>query len=295
MPTAHLGLIGCFLLTKNDCKLKRRGDNVVLHDRDIDAAKNIRRQGLLKLKAETVDLSPWRRCKLDTWRARNRQSDGRSAPSCVRSVTSDINSQGVSLDMKAWARYSAHRYILNRHDPGEHMNPEAQKLIEKFDLLAHPEGGYYRENYRAPLRVKSQAHHGERAAFTSIYFLLVGSQYSAWHRVSSDESWFFHAGCDLELMTLPSPSVKPTDTLKIQSIGPQSGSFELTVPAGTWFAARPVDPSGFTLVSCVVGPGFEFEDFELATSKQLIEEGCELHPDWNFIIQFLSTSSPRES
>lgn len=170
------------------------------------------------------------------------------------------------------------------------MNPDAQKLIEKLDLLPHPEGGYYRENYRAPLRIASQTHQGDRAAFTSIYFLLDGSQYSAWHRVGSDESWFFHTGSDLELLTLASPPVKPENAVTTHSIGPQCGSFELTVPADTWFAARPVDPSGFTLVSCVVSPGFEFEDFELATREQLVAEGYQQHPDWDFIKPFLSTA-----
>lgn len=170
------------------------------------------------------------------------------------------------------------------------MHPCARKLIDRFGLLSHPEGGYFRENYRAPARVTSSSHNRDRSAFTSIYFLLDGSQYSAWHRVASDESWFFHTGTDLEIMTLKSAYDTSEKSYLTETIGPNSDRFELTVPAGTWFAAKPADPSGFTLVSCVVGPGFEFEDFELATQAQLAQEGYAERQDWSFIKQFLAGS-----
>lgn len=79
------------------------------------------------------------------------------------------------------------------------MNQQVVALIEQLGLEPHPEGGYYRETYRASLNIDSAAHNGQRSAYTSIYFLLAGDQYSAWHRVASDESWFYHMGDGVEV------------------------------------------------------------------------------------------------
>ena len=167
------------------------------------------------------------------------------------------------------------------------LNPDVQALIERLDLAAHPEGGFYRETYRAPLQVQSARHGGMRAAFTNIHFLLAGEQYSAWHRVASDESWFFHQGCDIEVHSLLPVEDSVTSVVHTQRIGPMSGFFELTVPAGTWFAAKPVDADSHTLVSCVVAPGFIFEDFELANRQQLIEAGYHQTAQWPMIESLL--------
>jgi len=167
------------------------------------------------------------------------------------------------------------------------MNQQATDLIQQLDLVPHPEGGYYRETYRAALEVDSTAHHGRRSAFTSIYFLLAGDQHSAWHRVASDESWFFHAGSDIEIYSLvPGTELSPS-ALQVQVLGASSVCFELTVPAGRWFAAKPVDSNAYTLVSCVVAPGFVFEDFELATRQNLLDEGFDQIGDWPLIESLL--------
>lgn len=166
------------------------------------------------------------------------------------------------------------------------MNQQAASLIEQLRLEPHPEGGFYRETYRAPLDVDSKAHQGRRSAFTSIYFLLPGDHYSAWHRVASDESWFFHMGSGVEVFSLV-PSVDTgSSVLQAQTLG-ATGLFELTIPAGRWFAAKPLGPDGFALVSCVVAPGFEFEDFELATHQNLIDEGCDKNNEWPLIASLL--------
>lgn len=173
------------------------------------------------------------------------------------------------------------------------MNEEAAALIQKLGLEPHPQSGYYRETYRAPLDVESQAHQGRRKAFTSIYFLLAGEQYSAWHRVASDESWFFHLGSGIEILSLVPGGDGDGDAtlsaLQVQTLSATAGRFELTIPAGRWFASRPAGggPDAFALVSCVVAPGFVFEDFELASRQQLLDEGCEQSPDWPLIESLL--------
>ncbi len=167
------------------------------------------------------------------------------------------------------------------------MNPQTQTLIDRLRLMPHPEGGYYQEIYRAPLQVHSATHGGMRSAFTSIYFLLAGQQYSAWHRVASDESWFFHEGSDVEVYSLLPLTDARVPVVRTQTLGVVSGCYELTIPAGTWFAARPVKPDTHTLVSCVVAPGFEFGDFELAKCEQLIEAGYRETPAWSMIESLL--------
>jgi hypothetical protein len=162
------------------------------------------------------------------------------------------------------------------------MNPQAAVLIEQLGLEPHPEGGYYRETYRAPLDVNSVAHKGRRSAYTSIYFLLAGDQYSAWHRVASDESWFFHMGSGVDILTLIPSSDSAPIALQVQTLGALD-RFELAIPAGRWFAAKPLGTDGFALVSCVVAPGFVFEDFELATRQHLLDEGWDKHNEWPLI------------
>ena len=174
------------------------------------------------------------------------------------------------------------------------MNPNTESLIQKLSLQPHPEGGYYRETYRAPLQVQSAKHASMRSAFTSIYFLLGDGQYSAWHRVASDESWFFHEGSDVEvysLLPLGSPRSGEDGVVRTQTLGLVCACYELTIPADTWFAARPVQRDSHSLVSCVVAPGFEFEDFELASKEQLIEAGYQATEQWPMIESLLVARS----
>ncbi len=170
------------------------------------------------------------------------------------------------------------------------MNPHAAALIQQFSLIAHPEGGFYRETYRAPLQVQSPVHAGLRPAFTSIHFLLANGHYSAWHRVASDESWFFHTGCDLQIYTLTPPTEHnhcTAPSVNVVTLGPGVGRYETTIAAGNWFAAKPVDDNSYCFVSCVVGPGFLFEDFQLADRDTLIAQGYEKTSDWPMIESFL--------
>jgi len=126
-------------------------------------------------------------------------------------------------------------------------------IIEKLGLTPHPEGGWYRETWRA------SAESG-RSPGTAIHFLLEQGQRSHWHRVDADELWLWHAGSPLDLL------VEQEDGA-IQSIalgGEVTGDYapQWLVPANRWQSTEA--RSGWALVSCVVVPGFDFAGFELA-------------------------------
>ena len=146
----------------------------------------------------------------------------------------------------------------------EKLNERIQDLIHKLNLEPHPEGGYYRETWRSPHEVKSEGYPGARAAGTAILFLLGAGDKSRPHRVRSDELWLHHWGDPLRL-TLTSPEgEKEVITLGLEQ--PQG-----VVPGGYVQEAEPLvgRREGYTLVSCVVVPGFDFEDFELLERKQM--------------------------
>jgi hypothetical protein len=152
----------------------------------------------------------------------------------------------------------------------------ADDVIAALQLAPHPEGGYYRETYRGQERVTTPR--GERASATAILFLVTGQRPSRLHRLASDELWFFHGGDPLELALLfPDGRSerlvlgRPADARERGGGAPQA-----LVPAGVWQGARLVPrtaglPSslGWSLTSCVVAPGFEFGDLELARRGEL--------------------------
>lgn len=145
------------------------------------------------------------------------------------------------------------------------MPQSAQDLIGSLDLIPHPEGGFYRETYRSDKTVSAPHLDGVRSAYTTIYFLLGPGDFSAWHRVWSDETWLFHRGSEIDVFQF-----HPDGHLIHEQIGPKANRYQLTVPAGRWFAAKPAAPDQYGLVSCIVAPGFEFGDFELANRDELL-------------------------
>lgn len=127
------------------------------------------------------------------------------------------------------------------------QDPDA--IIELLGMVPHPEGGHYVETFRAAAAA------GERAAMTAIYFLLKAGERSHWHKVDAVETWLWHAGGPLQL------SIDTADV----TLGPDLGRGErpqAVVPKDAWQAARSL--GSWTLVSCVVAPGFDFAGFELA-------------------------------
>jgi uncharacterized protein len=147
---------------------------------------------------------------------------------------------------------------------------DVKHLIEKFGLMPHPEGGYYRETHRDAthvMRVDAMSARSPRAASTCIYYLLCDDAYSAWHRIDADEAWHFYAGDPLNVHVLDGEGRLVTHRLG-NALEDGDAVFQAVVPAGCWFAAQRAAPAdhaaGFALVGCTVAPGFEFEGFELA-------------------------------
>jgi predicted cupin superfamily sugar epimerase len=138
-------------------------------------------------------------------------------------------------------------------------------VIDALQLQPHPEGGFYREMHRAGSLV-TEVNGNSKNAYSSIYYLLSGHDFSAWHRIQSDETWFFHLGCDIAIHSFDSKN-----ELVATQIGLESMQFQTTVPAGTWFAAKPVQAASFCLVSCVVGPAFTFTEFEMGQRQMLLD------------------------
>lgn len=150
----------------------------------------------------------------------------------------------------------------------------ANQLIARYQLQAHAEGGFYRETYRSaetiPANALPQRFNGQRHFSTAIYFLLEGNQFSAFHRIQSDESWHFYTGIGLHIYVLH-PAGKG-EVLKLGDDLKNDYSFQQLVPAGCWFASQPVQKNGFSFVGCTVAPGFDFADFELADKEKLMKE-----------------------
>ncbi len=139
----------------------------------------------------------------------------------------------------------------------------ARRLIDRYDLKPHPEGGWYREVHRSTQSLGLlPGYPGERTALTAIYFLLAAGDFSAFHRVRSEELWVHLAGDPLELVLL---DAEP----RLLTLTPPGGEGEplLVVPPRILQAARPL--GAFTLVTCLVAPGFDFADFELPSRAEL--------------------------
>ena len=163
-------------------------------------------------------------------------------------------------------------------------NKNAQYWIEKLRLEAHPEGGYFRQTYRADIEIAQQAlparFPGARRASTAIYFLLETGDFSAFHRLRSDEVWHFYAGSTLMVHV-----IEPAGEYSRIYLG--SGAeeaFQCVVRAGCWFGCELVDGGSYALVGCTVAPGFDFEDFEMGKRLELMRA----YPEHRTLIQRLT-------
>ncbi len=140
---------------------------------------------------------------------------------------------------------------------------QLQQLINELELQAHPEGGYYKETYRSGQTLDGQ----DRQLLTSIYFLLTAENVSRFHRIKSDELWYFHAGSPLIVHTLSERGHEQHHLGLDLSKGQQPF---LWIPKDTIFGSSILEKEGYSLVSCAVAPGFDFRDFELFTAEQLL-------------------------
>lgn len=137
------------------------------------------------------------------------------------------------------------------------MPDRADELIAALRLQPHPEGGHYREIFRSPQTVDPVDGRAQRRALTSIDFLLRLGEFSAWHRVASDEAWHLLEGGPLQLWLMP----PACDRLEAITLAPVSATStpRRVVPAGWWQAAEP--RGDFAYCAATVAPGFEFADF----------------------------------
>jgi predicted cupin superfamily sugar epimerase len=153
------------------------------------------------------------------------------------------------------------------------------ELVQVLNMKPHPEGGFYAETYRADSSIETK--NGKRQLITSIFFLLRSQDVSHFHRIKSDELWFWHEGSSLSVHLLGE------NGHKILKLGPVDdiGSFpQHLVNANTIFGSSVDEPESYALVSCVVAPGFDFQDFELFRAEDLLP----LYPSAEKIIRKLT-------
>jgi uncharacterized protein len=134
-------------------------------------------------------------------------------------------------------------------------------LIERYGLKPHPEGGWYRETYRAARALPGT----ERSVCTAILYLLAAGHRSRLHRIDADELWHFHRGDSLQIIELVAGA--PARVHLLSADQPQ-----VLVPAYSWFGALPAPGSRWTLAGCTVSPGFEFSTFELGDTEALLKQ-----------------------
>ncbi|MFM7235891.1 MAG: cupin domain-containing protein [Cyanobium sp.] len=144
----------------------------------------------------------------------------------------------------------------------------AEALVNHLHLAPHPEGGWYREVHRSPIQVQ-RGDGSERCGLTLIWFLLGSTDISRWHRVmGADETWHHAAGAPLALWILPPEGgvaqrrrLGPLELPMATAAADEGAQPVQVVPSGWWQAARSL--GAWSLVSCCVGPGFDFQDFQL--------------------------------
>lgn len=148
------------------------------------------------------------------------------------------------------------------------MKPEY--WVRKFSMQEHPEGGYIKQTFRSDRQFDLPGYSGPRSAITVIYYLLKSGQFSAFHRIKSDEVWHFYAGSALALYAITGKG-----DLKRMLLGKDPGggqTFQAAIEAGSWFAAAVASPKSYSLIGCTVAPGFEFEDLELGDRESLVKQ-----------------------
>ncbi|MCF8459560.1 MAG: cupin domain-containing protein [Flavobacteriales bacterium] len=154
------------------------------------------------------------------------------------------------------------------------MIPEkAQFYIDQLQMLKHPEGGWYKETYRSTgviPEAELKGIDGPRSYSTGIYFLLTKENFSAFHRINSDEMWHFYDGDGLTIH-----EIQPNGRYQKHQLGLDLEGVEepqLVVKGRSWFASEVTEGGSWCLVGCTVSPGFDFRDFEMAARLPLSEE-----------------------
>ncbi|RZT00322.1 cupin domain-containing protein [Aquimarina brevivitae] len=145
------------------------------------------------------------------------------------------------------------------------------ELTTGLGLLPHPEGGFYKETHRSPIKIKKKnlpdTFSGDRNCSTAIYFLLTSDNFSAFHRIQQDEVWHYYEGSPLDVHVIDKEGAYTKYEVGLDL---RNGAVpQLVVPAGVWFASSVRNEDDYSFVGCTVSPGFDFDDFELADRKAL--------------------------
>lgn len=160
----------------------------------------------------------------------------------------------------------------------------AEHWIKELGLIAHPEGGHYKEVYRSAIVIPPNGLPHQFAAkrniHTSIYYLLSSGEKSHFHRLRSDELWYFHAGEPLTIMVLSDQGLSRLTLGLDLSKGEQPHH---VIPAESWFGAFISGEDHYCLCSCAVAPGFDFHDFELAERNFLLKEFPQYEKEIHFL------------
>lgn len=160
-----------------------------------------------------------------------------------------------------------------------------KNLVEKLNLLPHPEGAYYKEVYRSEGIIPQavlEGFSGDRNYCTSIYFLLTSANFSGFHRIKQDEIWHFYGGSSLNVHVIDKQG---NYTKHCVGMNIENGEFpQLVVEKECWFASEVATENSYAFVGCTVAPGFDFNDFELAKRDELIQ----IYPEHKDIITQLT-------
>ncbi len=153
------------------------------------------------------------------------------------------------------------------------MENRIKILTEYLDLKPHPEGGFFSETYRSKESYAGESlperYNSDRCFFTSIYFLITGESFSAFHKLQTDEIWHFYEGSPVELYVI-------TESRELMKIvlgdKPEYGMrYTYLVDKNCWLAAK-LESGNYALTGCTVAPGFEFADLEMGDRKKLIKD-----------------------
>ena len=139
---------------------------------------------------------------------------------------------------------------------------EALRLVAQLGLRPHPEGGFFGETFRSGIEV--DAPWAVRPALTSIHYVLSAANFSAFHRLRSDEIWHHYRGAPVAIEAIDAGGRHSRLVIG------EANRWQAAIAAGSWFAAHVRDANAYALVGCDVGPGFAYEDFEIGTRDQLM-------------------------
>jgi predicted cupin superfamily sugar epimerase len=166
----------------------------------------------------------------------------------------------------------------------------ADEVIERLGLVAHPEGGFYAETFRAAALPFELPGRGGRSASTAIYFLLRAHEFSALHVVLSDEVWHHYSGDTLQLHCFDGAGSHRE--VRLGSAIEHGERPQHVVQSGELQAARVVaGPHGFALCGCTVAPGFDFADFRIPPRAELLAR-LPLHAELVMALTRLGSESP---